>query len=106
MDPRRLALPLAALVLAACGSGGGGSASSTDCSLDGCTITFPRGEGSAEVSVLGVEARLDGVSGGTADLTVAGQDVSLDVGTSTGVGGLTVGVESVSDTEVVVRVTR
>lgn len=105
MHRTRIVLPLAALALAACTSGGD-STSSTDCSLDGCTVTFPRGEGSAEVSVLGVEARLDGVGDGTADLTVAGQDVSLAVGTSTEVGGLTVGVDSVSDTEVVVRITR
>ena len=104
MHRSRVLLPLAALVLTACGSGGGES--STDCSLDGCTVTFPRGEGAAEVSVLGVQARLDGVEDGTADLTVAGQDVSLAVGTSTEVGGLTVGVDSVSDTEVVVRLTR
>ena len=69
-------------------------------------MTFPRGEGSAEVSVLGVEARLEGVSDGSADLSVAGQDVSLAVGTSTEVGGFTVAVDSVSETEVVVRLTR
>jgi hypothetical protein len=95
---------LAALALTACG--GADSASSTDCSLDGCTITFPRGEDSAQVSVLGVEARLDSVSDGSANLTVAGQGVSLDVGSSTEVAGFTVGVQSVTDTEVVATVTR
>ncbi|WP_432562765.1 hypothetical protein [Kineococcus sp. SYSU DK003] len=109
MPRRSLPLLLAALGLAvaACSGGDGeGQGSSTDCTLDGCTITYPRGEGSAEVSVLGVEARLTGVTDGTVDLEVAGQEVSLAVGTTAEVGGFTVGVDSVSETEVVVSVRR
>jgi hypothetical protein len=90
----------AALVLVA-GCGGGGS--QTDCGLDGCTVTFPR-SGEATVSVLGIEARLVGVQDGTAQLEVAGQQISVPVGGETEAGGFTVGVESVTDTEVVVRV--
>jgi hypothetical protein len=101
---RRAALSVmfvfAALVLV---TGCGGSGSQTDCGLDGCTITFPR-SGEAAVSVLGVEARLVGVQDGTAELEVAGQQVTVPVGGETQAGGFTVGVERVTDTEVVVRV--
>lgn len=85
--------------LVACGQGG----SSTSCGIDGCAITFPR-SGAAAVSVLGVEARLVGVQNGTAELLVAGQRVTVPVGGQTEAGGFTVGVEKVTDTEVVVRV--
>jgi hypothetical protein len=91
---------LAALVLVA-GCRGGGS--NVDCGLDGCTVTFPR-SGDAVVSVLGVEARLVGVQDGTAQLEVAGQQITVPVGGQTEAGGFTVGVEQVTDTEVVVRV--
>jgi hypothetical protein len=101
---RRVALSvmpvLTALVLVA-GCGGGGS--QTECGLDGCTITFPR-SGDVAVSVLGVEARLVGVQNGTAELEVAGQRITVPVGGETQASGFTVGVEQVTDTEVVVRV--
>ncbi|MDN5858092.1 MAG: hypothetical protein L0H84_05660 [Pseudonocardia sp.] len=90
---------LAAFVLAGCGGG----SSSTDCGLDGCTVTFPR-SGDVAVSVLGVEARLVDVKGGVARLTVAGQEVTVPVGGETEAGGFRVAVEKVTDTEVVVRV--
>jgi hypothetical protein len=89
---------VAALVLTACG----GQGSSTSCGLDGCTVTFPR-SGSVAVSVLGVQARLVEVQNGTARLEVAGQQVSVPVGGETEAGGLKVGVERLTDTEVVVR---
>ena len=88
--------------LAGCGGGSGGS--NTDCSVNGCTVTFPR-SGNAEVSVLGVSARLLGVDGDVARIEVAGQTVSVPVGGQTQAGGFAVGVERVTDTEVVVRVT-
>lgn len=91
---------LAAFVLVAgCGSGG----PNVDCGLDGCTVTFPR-SGDTLVSVLGVEARLIGVQDGVAELEVAGRRISLPVGGETEAGGLVVGVDQVTDTEVVVRV--
>lgn len=106
----RLLLATALLgLVAACGGGGGESGSSADCSLDGCTVTFARADvpgGTAEVSVLGVQARLVGVQDGTVDLEVAGQQVSVPVGTTTQVQGFTVGVESVDESAVVVGVTR
>ena len=91
---------LAALVLVA-GCGGGNS--NVDCGLDGCTVTFPR-SGDAVVSVLGVDARLVGVQDGTAQLEVAGQQITVPVGGETQAGGFTVGVDRVTDTEVIVRV--
>ncbi|HET6258797.1 MAG TPA: hypothetical protein VFE39_09110 [Pseudonocardia sp.] len=90
---------LIAFVLAGCGGGG----SQTDCGLDGCTITFPR-SGAAAVSVLGIEARVVGVEGGTAELEIAGQRITVPVGGETQAQGFTVGVERVTDTEVVVRI--
>ena len=91
---------LAALVLV---TGCGGGSSNVDCGLDGCTVTFPR-SGDAVVSVLGVEARLVGVQGGSAQLEVAGQQITVPVGGETEAAGFMVGVDRVTDTEVVVRV--
>lgn len=89
----------AAVVLAGCGGGG----SQTDCGLDGsCTVTFPR-SGDVAVSVLGFEAKLVEVRDSTARLEIAGQQASLPVGGQTEVGGVQVGVERITDTEVVVR---
>ena len=91
---------LTALVLL---TGCGGQGSQTDCGLDGCTVTFAR-NGAAAVSVLGIEARVVGVEGGTAQLEVAGQQIAVPVGGETQAQGFTVGVERVTDAEVVVRV--
>lgn len=107
------ALVLAVVVLlGGCGGGGGGGGergtaggSPTSCDLSGCTITFPRG-GSGEVSAFGVEARLVGVDAGTVRLEVAGHMIVVPVGGTTQVEGFTVGVERVTDSEVVVRVSR
>lgn len=83
--------------------GCGGAGSRTNCGIDGCTITFPR-SGAAAVSVLGVSARLVGVEQGQALLEVAGQSISVPVGGETQAQGFTVAVESVTDSEVIVRV--
>lgn len=93
----------AAVLLAGCGGGEQGGGSNTSCDLGGCTITFQR-DGTAAVSVLGIQARLVGVDAGTAQIEVAGQTISVPVGGQTQAEGFTVGVESVTDTEVVVRV--
>jgi hypothetical protein len=89
----------ATFVIAGCATAG----TQTNCGLDGCTVTFPR-SGDTSVSVLGVQARLVGVQNGTAELLVAGQRVTVPVGGQTEAGGFTVGVERVTDEEVVVRV--
>ncbi len=102
--PRLRRTALAALIVLTTVAGCGGAGSNTDCGIDGCTVAFPR-SGEAVVSVLGVEARLVGVDAGQASLEVGGQTVSIPVGGQTQVQGFTVMVESVTDTEVVVRVT-
>jgi hypothetical protein len=115
---RHLVLALAAAAfVAGCGGGQGGSggdsgdgsgadrSSATSCDLAGCTITFPRG-GTGTVSVFGVEARLVGVDAASARIEVAGQTITIPVGGTTQAEGFTVGVERVTDSEVVVRVSR
>jgi len=92
-----------ALVLLGTAACGGGGSSSTQCGIDGCTVTFPR-SGEAAVSVLGVSARLVDVDAGQATIEVAGQTVTVPVGGEASAQGFTVGVQSVTDTEVVVRV--
>ena len=94
-----LAAALVALAVTACGGG----SSNTDCGLDGCTITFPRG-GAGEVSVLGITAKLVSVDAGAATVQVAGQTVTVPVGGQSDVNGFSVGVERVTDADVVVRV--
>jgi hypothetical protein len=94
-----LSVVAAAVLVAGCG----GQGSQTQCGVDGCTITFPR-SGQPAVSVLGVEARLMGVQDGAAQVEVAGQRVTVPVGGEASADGFTVGVERVTDSEVVVRV--
>lgn len=94
-----LVVGLVALAVTACAAGG----SQTDCGLDGCTVTFPR-NGVGEVSVLGVTAKLVGVDAGSATVSVAGRTVTVPVGGQSEVNGFSVGVERVTDADVVVRV--
>ncbi|HSU08302.1 MAG TPA: hypothetical protein VLK57_03795 [Pseudonocardia sp.] len=96
-----LALVLAGGSLAGCSGGGGGG--NTSCAVDGCTVTFPR-SGSAEVSVLGVSARLVRVDADIAQIEVAGQTVQVPVGGQTEVGGFVVRVQEVNDQQVVVKI--
>lgn len=90
---------LVALALTACG----GQGAQTDCGLGGCTVTFPR-NGVGEVSVLGISAKLVSVDAGAATIRVAGQTITVPVGGQRDVNGFSVGVERVTDTDVVVRV--
>ena len=98
---RALVVPLLALVVAVPACGGQGT--DTRCGVDGCTVTFAR-TGSAEVSVLGVSARLLGVENDVARVEVAGQTVSVPVGGQAEAGGLPVRGGRVNDTQVVVRI--
>jgi hypothetical protein len=98
-----LALVLAGGSLAGCSGGGGGGGGNTSCGVDGCTVTFPR-SGSAEVSVLGVSARLVRVDADIAQIEVAGQTVQVPVGGQTEVGGFVVRVQEVNDQQVVVKI--
>jgi hypothetical protein len=105
---RPAAVLLAFLALAlgggitACGNSSEGT--QTDCSLDGCTVTFPR-TGTAEASVLGIKAKLVGVNGGNATLEIAGQTLTVPVGGEAAAEGFTVGVQQVTDSQVIVRIT-
>ncbi len=94
----------AAVLVAGCGDGGD-RGSATDCDLNGCTVTFQR-DGTTLVSVLGVQARLVGVDAGAARIEVAGATVAVPVGGTAEAAGLAVRVERVTDTEVVVRISR
>ena len=104
MTVRRVVfVPIVALVVALAGCSGG---SGTSCGVDGCTVTFPR-TGQSEVSVLGVTARLVRVDSDIAQVEVAGQTVQVPVGATTEIAnGLQVGVDRITDTEVVVRITK
>lgn len=100
-----LAAAAAVALVAGCGGGGAGGdgGSATSCDLSGCTVTFQR-DSTTLVSVLGVQARLVGVDAGSVRIEVAGTTVTLPVGGTTEAAGLTVGVERVTDTDVVVRI--
>jgi hypothetical protein len=98
---RLLVLALIAFALVGCG---GSEGSRTNCDLSGCTVTFARDSANPEVSVLGVTARLVGVQGGAATIDVAGNTVQLPVGAQTNAEGFTVGLERLTDSEVVVRI--
>jgi hypothetical protein len=101
---RTLVAPLlAAAVVGAVLTGCGGQGSGTSCGVDGCTVTFAR-SGAAEVSVLGVTARLVRVDAEVAQIEVAGQTVTVPVGGQAQVGGFTVRVEQVTDAQVVVKI--
>jgi hypothetical protein len=101
--PRTLLAPALALAVGLGALAGCGGSGNTSCSTDGCTVTFPR-SGPAEVSVLGVTAKLVRVDADVAQVEVAGQTVMVPVGGQTEVAGLVVRVDRITDTEVVVRV--
>ncbi|WP_341721203.1 hypothetical protein QQG74_11420 [Micromonospora sp. FIMYZ51] len=95
-------LALGAAVLAGCSSEG----ARTDCRLDACTVTFDRGV-DARASIFGVEARLVEAQDDVVTIEVAGQQLSLTVGQqATEVGGLAVTLDSVTDSEVKVDISR
>jgi hypothetical protein len=94
---------LSLTVLTACSSGEG---TDVDCGLDQCTVTFERGV-DANASVLGVEAKVVKVEGDKVTLEVAGEQLTLTVGQpATDVEGLQVTLESVTDTEIKVKISR
>mgnify|MGYP001179646153 CR=1 FL=1 len=85
--------------LAACS----GEGSRVDCGLNGCAITLSR-SGETSVSVLGVKARLIEVRDGAAEVEVAGVRVTVPGGGESEAGEFTVGVERITDEDVVVRI--
>jgi hypothetical protein len=80
--------------------------SDTSCSLDACTVTFDKGV-NASASVLGVDAKLVAADGDRVTVEVAGEQLSLTVGQpATEVGGLSVSLDSITDSNVVVKISR
>lgn len=97
-----MAAVLGLTTLVGCGSEG----ADTNCGLDACTVTFQRGV-QASASILGVEAKLIGAEGDRVTVEVAGEQLQLTVGQQAAqVGGLSVTLDSVTDTQVVVRISR
>ncbi|GAA3226909.1 hypothetical protein ACFO1B_22625 [Dactylosporangium siamense] len=99
---RRLASVAAALVigvgaLTAC------SSDNVTCSTNACTVTFDRGV-DAESSVLGVDVKFVSVDNGVVKLEVGGTTVSVPVDGSTQAQGFDITVQSVTDSQVVVRI--
>lgn len=96
------ALALGLAVLTGCSSEG----ADTNCGIDQCTVTFDRGV-DAQASVLGVDAKLVNAEDDKVTLEVAGEQLTLTVGQQgTEVGGLNVTLESVTDSQVVVKIGR
>lgn len=95
-------LTLAAALITGCSSEG----ADTDCGLNACTVTFEVGA-DASASVLGIDAKLVGTNGDTATVEIAGEEISLTTGqAATEVAGLQVTLESVTDSQAVVRIAR
>ncbi|REE99744.1 hypothetical protein [Thermomonospora umbrina] len=90
-------LPLG--TVAACG----GEGTSTDCSINACTVTFDRGV-DANASILGVKAELVNVQGNNVTLKVAGQQVTVPVDGQQQVEGFSVSIQSVTQDKVVVKI--
>ncbi|XRQ02796.1 hypothetical protein ACN3XK_40110 [Actinomadura welshii] len=100
---RKLAvLPFVLLPLGAL-AGCGGENATTECSLNACTVTFDRGV-EASASILGVKAELVEVQGQMVTLKIAGQTVTVPVGEGEQSEGFDVSVQSVTDDQVVVKI--
>lgn len=85
------------------GCGGDSSGAQTDCSLNGCTVTFDRGV-DARASILGIEAKLISVKGDQVTLEVGGQRVSVPAGGEGQAEGFNVSVEEITQEHVKVRI--
>ncbi|MFC5751131.1 hypothetical protein [Actinomadura rugatobispora] len=100
---RKLAvLPLVLLPLgaaAACSS----ENATTDCTVNACTVTFNRGV-DASASILGVKAELVSVQGQNVTMKVAGQQITVPVGEGEQADGFDVSVQSVTQDNVVVKI--
>lgn len=92
-------LPFAAV--AACS----GEGATTECTIDSCTVTFDRGV-EASASILGIKAELVGVDGDSVTLRIAGQQITVPREGEGEADGLSVGVESITQDQVVVKISR
>jgi len=82
------------------------NASANCSSTSECTITFQRNADQAKISVLGVEISVVSADDSSVTLKVGGQQVTVQRDASATVGGLTVNLTSITDSEIVVKVTR
>lgn len=71
-----------------------------------CTITFDRSADNAKINVLGVEISVVSADDDSVTLKVGGQQVTVQRDASASIGGLTVNLTSITDSEIVVKVTR
>ncbi|MGP4025071.1 hypothetical protein [Actinomadura sp. 3N407] len=100
---RKLAvLPFALLPLGAA-AGCGSENATTECSVNACTVTFDRGV-EASASILGVKAELVKVEGQMVTLKIAGQTVTVPAGEGEQAEGFDVSVQSVTQDNVVVKI--
>jgi hypothetical protein len=89
-------------LLSGCGSEG----ADTSCGLDACTVTFDVAA-KASASILGIDAKLVGADGDTVTVEIAGEQLTLTTGQpATEAGGLKVTLESVTESQAVVRIAR
>lgn len=89
--------------LAGCSSKG----ADVSCATDACTVTFDR-NGHGEANILGIKVKLVDVQDNQAKISVAGNDFTVPVGTRQDVqnGKFSVQVDQVTDSQVVVKVSR
>ncbi|TDC54689.1 hypothetical protein E1281_15780 [Actinomadura sp. KC345] len=100
---RKLAvLPFVLLPLGAAAACGGEN-TTTDCGVNSCTVTFDRGV-EASASILGVKAELVKVEGQMVTLKVGGQTVTVPVGEGEQSEGFDIAVQSVTEDQVVVKI--
>ncbi|MFB4316227.1 hypothetical protein [Actinomadura sp. 21ATH] len=105
ISPLRRTLAVLPLVLLPLGAAAacGGEGAQTDCNLNSCTVTFDRGV-DASASILGVKAELVSVQGQNVTMKVAGQQITVPVGEGEQADGFNVTVQSVTQENVVVKI--
>lgn len=94
----------AAVVGGAAGCSSEGS--TTNCSVDACTVTFDRTVDNPHASILGIEVKLVKVDGSNVTLSVGGTEVTAPVNQPTQAGDFQVTVEKVTEAEIVVKIAR
>ncbi|MGH3390253.1 MAG: hypothetical protein ACRDOO_15400 [Actinomadura sp.] len=102
---RALATALLALLAFGAAAGCGGEGSDTNCSINSCTVTFNRGV-DASASILGIKAELVDVKGNQVTLKVGGQAVTVPVNGEQQAEGFNIEVQSVTDENVVVKISQ
>ncbi|MBB5871358.1 hypothetical protein F4553_004737 [Allocatelliglobosispora scoriae] len=99
-----LALGLAgSVVLAGCSGEG---ATATCDGTTSCTVTFERKADPTTINILGLTISLQSATENSITLKVGDQEITLDKGASTSIAGLTVSVDEITDTQVIVKATR